>query len=170
LDEPFSALDPLIRKEMQQELLKLQGDLRKTIVFITHDFDEALRLADRMAIMKDGEIIQVGTPEQIVLSPATGYVRAFTKDVPRAKVLKAETLMRPPRGDERLELRVKHDDTIESIAATLIDSQSDAAVVDPSGIVLGVLERGMVIDALLNRVRATRSEKAAPENVPPIMA
>ena len=83
LDEPFSALDPLIRKEMQDEFLRLQGVLNKTILFVTHDFDEALRLADRIAIMKDGIIELLDTPANIVLNPATEYVRKFTEDVPR---------------------------------------------------------------------------------------
>ena len=93
LDEPFSALDPLIRREMQDELMRLQGVLRKTMVFITHDFDEAIRLADRIAIMKDGEIIQIGTPEELVVHPATDYVAEFTRDVQRAKVMSAASLM-----------------------------------------------------------------------------
>ena len=94
LDEPFSALDPLIRREMQDELMRLQAVLHKTIVFITHDFDEAIRLADRIAIMKDGEVIQIGTPEELVISPATDYVAEFTRDVQRAKVISARSLMR----------------------------------------------------------------------------
>ena len=93
LDEPFSALDPLIRKEMQDEFLRLQGVLNKTILFVTHDFDEALRLADRIAIMKDGIIEQLDTPANIVLNPATEYVRKFTEEVPREKVLKIESVM-----------------------------------------------------------------------------
>ena len=90
LDEPFSALDPLIRKEMQDEFLRLQSSLKKTIMFVTHDFDEALKLADRIAIMKDGIIEQLDTPANIVLSPATEYVKKFTQEVPREKVLKIE--------------------------------------------------------------------------------
>ena len=86
-DEPFSALDPLIRKEMQDELIRLQKTMQRTIVFITHDFAEALRLGDRIAIMKDGSFDQVGTPEEIITQPATDYVREFTNDIPRAKVL-----------------------------------------------------------------------------------
>jgi hypothetical protein len=93
LDEPFSALDPLIRREMQDEFIRLQSVLKKTIVFITHDFDEAIRLADRIAIMKDGAVVQAGTPEDIVLNPATDYVREFTRAVPRAKVVKAGRVM-----------------------------------------------------------------------------
>jgi glycine betaine/proline transport system ATP-binding protein len=87
LDEPFSALDPLIRREMQAELQRLQAVLKKTIVFITHDFDEAIRLADRIAIMKDGALVQVGTPEELILHPATDYVAEFTRDVQRSKVM-----------------------------------------------------------------------------------
>lgn len=89
LDEPFSALDPLIRRQMQDEFLRLQTMLHKTIVFITHDFLEALRLADRIAIMKDGEVVQIGTPTQLVLNPANEYVAEFTKDVPRDKLITA---------------------------------------------------------------------------------
>src|SRR5690606_19333613 len=95
LDEPFSALDPLIRREMQDEFLRLQAMLNKTIVFITHDFDEAIRLADRIASMKDGAIMQVGTPEELVTRPATDYVAEFTRDVSRAKVLTAASVMQP---------------------------------------------------------------------------
>ena len=93
LDEPFSALDPLIRREMQDEFLRLQNVLHKTIVFITHDFEEAIRLADRIAIMQEGEIIQVGTPEELVLRPETEYVSEFTRGIPRAKVLTARAVM-----------------------------------------------------------------------------
>ncbi|TIX11403.1 MAG: glycine betaine/L-proline ABC transporter ATP-binding protein, partial [Mesorhizobium sp.] len=100
LDEPFSALDPLIRREMQDELMRLQTMLHKTIVFITHDFDEAIRLADRIAIMKDGEVIQTGTPEELVVNPATDYVAEFTRDVDRAKVISARSLMRACGGTE----------------------------------------------------------------------
>ncbi|HWA49994.1 MAG TPA: glycine betaine/L-proline ABC transporter ATP-binding protein, partial [Dongiaceae bacterium] len=92
LDEPFSALDPLIRREMQAELQRLQTMLKKTIIFITHDFDEAIRLADRIAIMKDGAVIQIGTPEELVLNPATDYVAEFTRDVQRAKVMSVKSL------------------------------------------------------------------------------
>ncbi|MGP4071040.1 quaternary amine ABC transporter ATP-binding protein [Piscibacillus sp. B03] len=96
MDEAFSALDPLIRKEMQDELLKLQHKLDKTILFITHDLDEALKLGDRIAIMKDGQIVQVGTSEDILENPANDYVSNFVKDVDRSKVLDAATVMRKP--------------------------------------------------------------------------
>lgn len=96
-DEPFSALDPLIRREMQDELLKLQHVMHKTILFITHDFLEAVKLGDNIAIMKDGEVVQVGAPDQLILNPANDYVREFTKDVPRSRVLLARMVMRPCR-------------------------------------------------------------------------
>ncbi|SCA57330.1 glycine betaine transporter subunit; ATP-binding compoent of ABC superfamily [Candidatus Terasakiella magnetica] len=96
MDEAFSALDPLIRSEMQDQLIELQEKLHKTIVFITHDLDEALRLGDRIAILKDGELVQQGAPEEILLNPATDYVEAFVKDVNRARALTVETVMKPP--------------------------------------------------------------------------
>ena len=95
LDEPFSALDPLIRHEMQGEFLRLQGVLHKTIVFITHDFDEAIRLADRIAIMNEGEIVQIGTAEEIVTRPANLHVAEFTRNVPRHKILRVFSIMTP---------------------------------------------------------------------------
>jgi len=92
LDEPFSALDPLIRREMQDEFIRLQRMLKKTIVFITHDFDEAIRLADRIGIMKDGRLVQLATPEEMVANPVDDYVRAFTKNAPRDRILTAGTI------------------------------------------------------------------------------
>ncbi len=94
MDEAFSALDPLIRTEMQDELLNLQSTMKKTIIFITHDLDEALKLGDRIAIMKDGEIIQIDTPEQILINPKTQYVKDFVKDVNRVNVITASTIMK----------------------------------------------------------------------------
>ncbi len=96
MDEAFSALDPLIRSEMQDQLVELQQKLHKTIIFITHDLDEALRLGDRIAILKDGELVQQGSPDEILLHPADEYVEAFVKDVNRARALTVETLMQPP--------------------------------------------------------------------------
>ncbi len=96
MDEAFSALDPLIRSEMQDQLIELQDRLHKTIIFITHDLDEALRIGDRIAILKDGELSQVGRPEEILLNPADDYVEAFVRDVNRARVLTADVVMKPP--------------------------------------------------------------------------
>jgi glycine betaine/proline transport system ATP-binding protein len=154
LDEPFSALDPLIRKEMQSELMQLQDRLRKTIVFITHDFDEAVRIADRMAIMRDGEIIQVGTPEELVTAPADDYVREFTEDIPRTKVLRVATLMLPIRLSDNCRVRVQASDRLDAVAALLIDSRSDALVVDDAGRPVGILTLEKVFNALLNRAPA----------------
>ncbi len=131
LDEPFSALDPLIRKEMQDEFLRLQGVLNKTIMFVTHDFDEALRLADRIAIMKDGIIEQLDTPGNIVLNPATDYVKKFTEDVPREKVLKIESIMDPKDTNAPDNLKVSKDDIIESVAEKILNSKEIIKVIDP---------------------------------------
>ena len=96
MDEAFSALDPLIKKDMQDELIDLQQKMKKTIIFITHDLDEALRLGDRIALMRDGSIVQIGTPEEILVNPANDYVERFVQDVDRSKVLVAENIMRRP--------------------------------------------------------------------------
>jgi glycine betaine/proline transport system ATP-binding protein len=102
-DEPFSALDPLIRRDMQTEVARLHRELRKTMVFITHDLSEALRLGDRIAIMRDGAIVQVGTGDELVGAPADDYVRDFVRDVPRADVLTLRWIMRDPRPDDSLD-------------------------------------------------------------------
>ena len=99
LDEPFSGLDPLIRRNMQEELIRLQGQIRKTMVFITHDLNEALKLGDRIAIMRDGAIVQLDTPEEIVMNPQGEYVTEFIRDVRRESVLKAKTVMKEPRTE-----------------------------------------------------------------------
>jgi len=150
LDEPFSALDPLIRREMQSELLRLQNMLHKTIVFITHDFDEAIRLADRIAIMKDGEIIQIGTPEELVTSPATDYVAEFTRDVQRAKVISAARLMRQPSADRHAG-RVDRTAKIASFAAEIVAAGAPFAVTGDDGAVVGEVTPQAVIDLLAGR-------------------
>ena len=149
LDEPFSALDPLIRREMQDEFLRLKSLLNKTIIFITHDFDEALRLADRIAIMKDGRIEQCDTPDQIVLHPATDYVARFTAEIDRARVVHIGSLVRPlsPPGDGE---PVAANRTIRDLARQLVsDPRSDLPVVDASGAVIGSVERQEALDVLL---------------------
>ena len=153
LDEPFSALDPLIRKEMQDEFLRLQGVLSKTILFVTHDFDEALRLADRIAIMKDGIIEQLDTPANIVLNPATEYVRKFTEEVPREKVLRIESIMDEPidpmDSDENIsDLKVSKDAIIETVAEIVLNAGKPVSVVDESGQVVGTLHASKVIRVL----------------------
>ena len=99
-DEPFSALDPLIRRDMQDEVIRLQHETGKTMLFITHDLPEALRLGDRIAIMRDGAIVQLGTPEELVGSPADEYVANFVRDIPRTHVLTLRWIMREPRPGE----------------------------------------------------------------------
>jgi glycine betaine/proline transport system ATP-binding protein len=146
LDEPFSALDPLIRKEMQDEFLRLQGVLKKTIMFVTHDFDEALRLADRIAIMKDGIIEQLDTPANIVLSPATEYVKKFTQEVPREKVLKIETVMEPISDNKNLsDLKVSKDAIIETVAEKILSQEKPVAVIDSNKKVIGIVKPSKVI-------------------------
>ncbi len=162
LDEPFSALDPLIRREMQDEFLRLQGALNKTILFVTHDFDEALRLADRIAIMKDGVIEQLDTPANIVLHPATEYVRKFTEDVPREKVLRIEDVMDPYDSAEDLgDLTVVKDTIIESVAETVLGQDKPVAVVDTTGNVVGSLHASHVLKVLFgSETRGTASSQA----------
>jgi len=146
LDEPFSALDPLIRKEMQDEFLRLQGKLQKTIMFVTHDFDEALRLADRIAIMKDGIIEQLDTPANIVLSPATEYVKKFTEEVPREKVLKIEAVMEPMSDNKNLsDLKVSKDAIIETVAEKILSQEKPVAVIDSNKKVIGIVKPSKVI-------------------------
>ncbi len=149
LDEPFSALDPLIRREMQDEFLRLQGVLSKTIMFVTHDFDEALRLADRIAIMKDGIIEQLDTPANIVLNPATEYVRKFTGEVPREKVLKIESVMDAVQGGESVsDLKVSRDAVIETVAEAVLTAGKPVSVVDETGQVVGQVHASRVVQVL----------------------
>ena len=153
LDEPFSALDPLIRKEMQDEFLRLQDSLHKTIMFVTHDFDEALRLADRIAIMKDGIIEQLDTPDNIVLNPATEYVKKFTEDVPREKVLKIESIM--DNYDQSLagSNTVSKDAIIETVAESILDSKENLTVIDSekNDKPVGILQPSKVIKVLFGK-------------------
>ena len=151
LDEPFSALDPLIRREMQDEFLRIQSMLTKTIVFITHDFNEAVRLADRIAIMKDGAIIQIGTPEELVLHPATRYVEEFTNDLSRAKVFTARSIMTPREAGSTISGQVQETAKVEELAAAVVESEFPYEVVSASGEVVGQITRQSVIDVLINR-------------------
>ena len=149
LDEPFSALDPLIRKEMQDEFLRLQGVLNKTIMFVTHDFDEALRLADRIAIMKDGIIEQLDTPANIVLNPATEYVRKFTEEVPREKVLKIESIMDPIDSSIADTIKISKDELVEKEAEKILTSSFPLVVIDPkTNAIVGSINSQKVIKVL----------------------
>ncbi len=147
LDEPFSALDPLIRRELQDEFIRLQSRLKKTIVFITHDFDEAIRLADRIAIMKDGQIEQIGTPQDLVLNPATDYVRAFTGAVAKAKVVRLGSLVTPgplPAGVAVLPARA----TVAEAGPAFLAGEAVVGV-EEAGQPLGTVAREDVIRLLL---------------------
>jgi glycine betaine/proline transport system ATP-binding protein len=139
MDEAFSALDPLIRSDMQQQLIELQSKLKKTIVFITHDLDESLRLGDHIGILNGGRLVQAGTPEQIIMSPADDYVKAFVKDVNRAKVLKAKTVM--VKANEFDSSNIKLSDTykvnenvyIEEFLPKVLADSSTVIVTDNKG-------------------------------------
>jgi len=126
MDEPFSALDPLIRRQMQEEFINLRSAMKKTVVFITHDLLEALTLGDRVAIMRDGAIVQLGTPEEIVLKPADDYVREFVKDVPRGKVVPVNTIMEKPqlitRGEQSLSAAIEDMERKDADLAFVINS------------------------------------------------
>ncbi len=149
LDEPFSALDPLIRREMQNEFLRLQSVLRKTIVFITHDFDEAIRLADRIAIMKDGAIIQIGTPEELVMRPATDYVEEFTRGIPRAKVLSTAAIAEPPGKGPYCGV-VPAAAKVETVVGQILEAEPGALfrVEDDEGNIVGQIGQRAVVAVL----------------------
>jgi glycine betaine/proline transport system ATP-binding protein len=149
LDEPFSALDPLIRREMQDEFLRLQKLLKKTIVFITHDFDEAVRLGDRIGIMKDGRIVQLTTAEEMVMRPANGYVSEFTKDAPRDRILTVSSIMNttPVAGVTG----VAGDAKIGDIAAQVLSADKPEPVLDRNGQTIGSIDRERIIAALYPR-------------------
>ena len=160
LDEPFSALDPLIRKEMQDEFLRLQSVLNKTILFVTHDFSEALRLADRIAIMKDGVIEQLDTPANIVLKPATEYVRKFTKEVPREKVLKIESVMDPiTHTSDFGPLKVSKNAIIETVAEAILTEQGNVAVVDEKEALVGSIHASKIIQILFGNTNLSVQNK-----------
>jgi glycine betaine/proline transport system ATP-binding protein len=147
-DEPFSALDPLIRRDMQDEVIRLQHETGKTMVFITHDLPEALRLGDRIAIMRDGRIVQLGTPEELVGSPADEYVENFMRDIPRSHVLTLRWIMRPPRDGEAVDApRVPVTTTVRDIVPRLAGSDSPVLATDGDRVV-GVVDREAVLRAI----------------------
>jgi glycine betaine/proline transport system ATP-binding protein len=157
-DEPFSALDPLIRRDMQNEVIRLHRELGKTMVFITHDLAEALKLGDRILIMRDGEVVQIGTPDEVVGAPADDYVRDFTSEVPRSHVLTLRWVMRDPRPEDSLEgPQMSADTVVRSAAKAVLDSEHPVRVVD-DGRLLGIVDD----DAILRVVVA----EEAPEEVP----
>jgi glycine betaine/proline transport system ATP-binding protein len=147
-DEPFSALDPLIRRDMQDEVCRLQEETGKTMVFITHDLPEALRLGDRIAIMREGRFVQVGTPEEVVGSPADEYVTNFVREVPRSNVLTLRWIMRPLEPGEPTDgPRVDVDTTVKNALAVISASEHPACAVE-NGEVVGVVDRDAVLRAI----------------------
>lgn len=159
MDEPFSALDPLIRRQMQDEFINLRSVVKKTVIFITHDFIEALKLGDRIAIMRDGEIVQVGTAEEIVAHPADEYVSEFVKDVPRGKVVAAESIMEEPP------VLVGSDQSLEvAIEGMRVNRVTVAFVVDADGRLKGIVTMERAIVAARNGL--TRAEEAAQQGFP----
>ncbi len=153
LDEPFSALDPLIRREMQDEFLRLQAMLHKSIVFITHDFDEAIRLADRIVIMYEGGIDQIGAPEDLVLHPQTDYVREFVKDISRDKIITIGGIMSPPDKSLSGGGAVFAGDTLAAAAGRILGSENPLRVVDGDGETVGAIRRETVLAALFEERR-----------------
>ena len=143
MDEAFSALDPLIRSDMQKQLIDLQSELKKTIVFITHDLDESLRLGDHIGILNAGKLVQVGTPVDIVMNPADDYVEAFVKDVNRAKVIKAKVIMKPANEangiDKKNLIKVQEDQFIDEFLPQVVCTDANCEVVDKKGNVKGYI-------------------------------
>ena len=143
MDEAFSALDPLIRSDMQKQLIDLQSELKKTIVFITHDLDESLRLGDHIGILNAGKLIQVGTPVDIIMKPADDYVKAFVKDVNRAKVIKAKIIMKDANEDNGIDksnlIKVQEDQFIEEFLPQVVCTNSNCEVVDKKGNIKGYI-------------------------------
>ena len=157
-DEPFSALDPLIRRDMQNEVIRLQGELQKPLVFITHDLQEALKLGDRILIMRDGEIVQLGTPDQVVGAPADDYVRDFTSEVPKSHVLTLKWVMREPRSDDSLEGPAMSPGTVVRQAARAALASDHPVRVVEDGKLIGIVDD----DAIL---RVVVAEEASPAEV-----
>jgi glycine betaine/proline transport system ATP-binding protein len=151
-DEPFSALDPLIRRDMQDEVVRLQREVRKTMIFITHDLAEALKLGDRIAIMKDGGFVQVGTPEDVVAHPADDYVADFTRDVPRAHVLTARAIMRPLDGEVPGGAATIAADTVVQELIPLMARDDELCCVVEGEQVIGVVDRQAVLSAMVESV------------------
>src|SRR3989475_2688895 len=147
-DKPFSALGPLIRRDLQAEVIRLQRDVQKTMIFITHDLAEALKLGDRIAIMKDGRFVQVGTPEEVVAHPADDYVADFTRDVPRTHVLTARTIMRSTDGETDFAGDVPADAILASLLPLVVGDERPFRVVD-GGTQVGIVDRTAVLAAMV---------------------
>ena len=170
-DEPFSALDPLIRRDMQDEVCRLQVETGQTMVFITHDLPEALRLGDRIAIMRDGAIVQLGTPEEVVGSPADEYVENFVRDVPRSHVLTLRWIMRDPAPDEASTGRVSTWGTIVRDAVPALAGSERPVVAVDGDRVVGVVDRtrGAPGDRRRGRLSMSVVADAATRSLPSLL-
>jgi glycine betaine/proline transport system ATP-binding protein len=148
-DEPFSALDPLLRRDMQDEVIRLQAETGKTMVFITHDLSEALRLGDRIMMMRDGAVVQLGTPEQLVGAPADDYVRNFVRDVPRSNVLTLRWIMRPPAPGDDMTGAAVPVETIVRDAVPMVAASDRPLRAVAEGKVVGMVDRVAVLNAFV---------------------
>ncbi|MGI9301459.1 MAG: quaternary amine ABC transporter ATP-binding protein [Gammaproteobacteria bacterium] len=148
LDEPFSALDPLIRREMQDEFMRLQTQLHKSIVFVTHDFDEAVRLGDRIAIMKDGLLVQIGTAEELVTEPADSYVKAFVENAPKAKLISVGKIMDPGHGGGGNVDPISSSAVLEDVAQRIMLSETDVPVANKQGEIVGSVNKEKLVKVL----------------------
>ncbi|AEB29642.1 MAG: glycine betaine/L-proline ABC transporter ATP-binding protein [Carnobacterium sp.] len=161
MDEAFSALDPLIRREMQDELIELQSKVKKTIIFITHDLNEALRIGDKIALMKDGSIVQIGSPEEILTNPANDYVEKFVEDVDRSKVLTAENIMQRPET-----LNIKNHGPRFALEQMRSEGISSILVVDSQRNLLGYITAEDASDARKNNI--TTIENILKKDIPTV--
>ena len=161
-DEPFGALDPLIRRNMQDELIRLQKELRKTLVFITHDLEEALKMGDRIALMRDGEVVHVGTPQAIVSNPSDAYVNEFVHGISKTKVLGAASIMQELDGLDPSQLqscpRVSPDTRIDDLVPLAAESGSPIAVVGDDGALLGVVTTTALLNSIAESQRSQTEE------------
>jgi glycine betaine/proline transport system ATP-binding protein len=148
-DEPFSALDPLIRRDMQNEVIRLQDDLKTTMVFITHDLSEALKLGDRILIMRDGEVVQIGTPAEVIAAPADDYVKDFVSEIPRSHVLTLKWVMRPQRPDDSLEGPEMDVNTIIRHAAQAALASAHPVKVIENGKLVGIVDDEAILRSVV---------------------
>ena len=173
LDEPFSALDPLIRRDMQNEVIRLHHDLRKTMVFITHDLAEALKLGDHVMIMRDGKVVQIGRPEELVARPADDYVADFVRDIPKSHVLTLRWAMRPATADDPVDGPVfPSTAVIRTVIHAAARSEKPIRVVD-DGKLVGVVDRAHILETIAGEPEPPASASAGashsdPHRPPPI--
>jgi glycine betaine/proline transport system ATP-binding protein len=148
MDEAFSALDPLIRTQMQDLLLALQSKLNKTIVFITHDLGEALKLGDNIAILKDGKVAQQGDPQEIVMHPSDAYIENFVRDINRARVIRVRSIMQPVMNGEAPDIHVTVDDNLESVLSVMQGDPNGCVGVTQGSELVGTLTVRRLLEAL----------------------